>query len=417
MSEPLRLAVCENFRREMEAILADSPGLVDLVTFPARCSRPMLDWPTLECVLGESVDQEICILGGGCLRQLGPAPRQNWSIYAQAHCQALVAGTTLVESCLQEEAYLLTPGWLEHWRDHLALWGFDASGARAFFAETTQLLVLFDSGVLPGAGSMLQEMAQYLALPFRRIPVGLDHLRLFVGRLVDQRRAAARESEETARLARAHRQAADLLMVFDLVSTLTGVSEEREAIEKVMSLFTVLFAPSVLAFLDVVDGVAGKAKVEPSTAICDLEGLRRFSTSGEERQTVGSSGFQVRLAHLDATAGAILVDGVRFPEHRDHYLDLALTVGRVVGLAIANARAYGKLQRTITDLKAATDSVTVLEGLIPICMYCKKIRDDKGYWQAVERYVRKAPEAGFTHGVCAGCLEERFPEAPEPGSA
>ena len=52
--------------------------------------------------------------------------------------------------------------------------------------------------------------------------------------------------------------------------------------------------------------------------------------------------------------------------------------------------------------------VKVLEGLLPICAKCKKIRDDKGYWNQIECYIRDHSEADFTHGLCPDCIEELY---------
>ena len=52
----------------------------------------------------------------------------------------------------------------------------------------------------------------------------------------------------------------------------------------------------------------------------------------------------------------------------------------------------------------------LLSGLLPICGNCKKIRDDEGYWQEVEVYIRDHSEAKFSHGICPNCMEELYPE-------
>ena len=54
--------------------------------------------------------------------------------------------------------------------------------------------------------------------------------------------------------------------------------------------------------------------------------------------------------------------------------------------------------------------VNTLRGIIPICSACKNIRDDKGYWQQVEAYIRDRSEAEFTHSICPECLEKLYPE-------
>ena len=69
-----------------------------------------------------------------------------------------------------------------------------------------------------------------------------------------------------------------------------------------------------------------------------------------------------------------------------------------------------QLQQTLTErvaeLKEALLSVKQLGGLLPICSYCKKIRDDQNYWQQVEAYVGKHSEAKFSHSICPQCYEE-----------
>jgi hypothetical protein len=53
--------------------------------------------------------------------------------------------------------------------------------------------------------------------------------------------------------------------------------------------------------------------------------------------------------------------------------------------------------------------------LLPICSGCKKIRDDKGYWSQVEKYIQKHSEATFTHSLCPDCLKKLYPDLVEAG--
>jgi sigma-B regulation protein RsbU (phosphoserine phosphatase) len=54
--------------------------------------------------------------------------------------------------------------------------------------------------------------------------------------------------------------------------------------------------------------------------------------------------------------------------------------------------------------------VRTLRGIVPICSFCKKIRNDKGYWDLVEVYVKRHTEAEFSHGICPECLKKHYPE-------
>jgi sigma-B regulation protein RsbU (phosphoserine phosphatase) len=63
------------------------------------------------------------------------------------------------------------------------------------------------------------------------------------------------------------------------------------------------------------------------------------------------------------------------------------------------------LAERIHELEAALSKVKQLHGLLPICAYCKKIRDDQNYWQQVEAYISSHSEAQFSHGICPDCHE------------
>jgi len=61
------------------------------------------------------------------------------------------------------------------------------------------------------------------------------------------------------------------------------------------------------------------------------------------------------------------------------------------------------------ELREAIEHIKVLQGIIPICSYCKKIRDDKGYWDQVETYISRHTEAEFSHSVCPDCFGKHYP--------
>jgi len=65
------------------------------------------------------------------------------------------------------------------------------------------------------------------------------------------------------------------------------------------------------------------------------------------------------------------------------------------------------------DLQKALDEIKTLRGIVPICSYCKQIRDDKGFWNKVEAYIQDHTEAKFSHGVCPDCAKRYYPEFAE----
>ena len=83
--------------------------------------------------------------------------------------------------------------------------------------------------------------------------------------------------------------------------------------------------------------------------------------------------------------------------------------GEVIGLegflidATERKQAEEERERLIQELQESLAKVNTLSGLLPICAWCKKLRDDKGYWKSVEEYISAHTGAEFTHGICPEC--------------
>jgi phosphoserine phosphatase RsbU/P len=94
-------------------------------------------------------------------------------------------------------------------------------------------------------------------------------------------------------------------------------------------------------------------------------------------------------------------DYVTKPFHREE-LRARLQVGaRMIAL-------QKSLADRVRQLEDALATVKQLQGLLPICSYCKRIRDDKNYWQQVESYIAMHSEVQFTHGICPSCYEKHI---------
>lgn len=72
-------------------------------------------------------------------------------------------------------------------------------------------------------------------------------------------------------------------------------------------------------------------------------------------------------------------------------------------------QAEEEREKLILQLQDALGNIKTLHGLLPICSLCKKIRDDTGYWNQIESYIRRYSDADFSHGICPECLNKRFP--------
>jgi len=123
-----------------------------------------------------------------------------------------------------------------------------------------------------------------------------------------------------------------------------------------------------------------------------------FDTFLKLRENAGAVPI-VLLTGLDA--GALAVRAVH--EGAQDYL----IKGQVNGPLLSRALRYAiERNKLIRELQDALAKVKTLSGMIPICAWCRKIRNDKGYWDQVEAYIESRSNATFTHGICPECSEK-----------
>lgn len=136
------------------------------------------------------------------------------------------------------------------------------------------------------------------------------------------------------------------------------------------------------------------------------------------------------LCCIALISGYIVRQGIRTAERRRlaeqkleaYRLHLEeLVEQRTEALAKANAQLQAKIdeleaaerarEQLIAELKQALAKVKTLSGLLPICASCKKIRDDRGYWNKLEVYIEQYSEAEFSHGLCPDCVCRLYPSS------
>jgi len=103
------------------------------------------------------------------------------------------------------------------------------------------------------------------------------------------------------------------------------------------------------------------------------------------------------VAALDAGADDYLVKPF-------HPAELSARVE--VGRRLTETR--DQLAEQVRNLRQALDDIKTLQGILPICMHCKQIRNDKGYWENVEAYITRHSKALFSHSICPGCLKKHY---------
>ncbi|MDP2662822.1 MAG: PAS domain S-box protein, partial [Dehalococcoidia bacterium] len=365
MRAKLGIMVCENLRREAGMALR-SGGFDDvrLLSFPSDCIRPQTGWGKItSSVAGAEGDfSRLEIIASlGCLPHGSPPDSVGpCRVHRVEQCAHLLVDKGITDTFLAEGAYLLTPGWLAHWRQYFSDWGFDQNTASQFFGEFTSRLVLLDTGVDESSADRLKEMASFLGLPFEIVPVGLDFFRLRLENIALRWRLAEPETERSKAKGEANPQSSDYAAAFDLMDSIAGIGTEPEVIDRVLDVFTMLFAAGSLAYIPFGGGNPGGIKSRPeiiAEAEISVKNLDAFTD--EYAWTESDNGFRLLMAHHGERLGVLEVDGIAFPEHKERYLNLALTVGRLCSLVIFNARTYEKMKQAEEALDAQRERLAV----------------------------------------------------------
>ena len=128
------------------------------------------------------------------------------------------------------------------------------------------------------------------------------------------------------------------------------------------------------------------------------------------------------LLAVTPAMGRLIIEGT-WPQYWVAFIGLTIVSGwfwlgknlrewinRTIITGIKNRELAEELKQMNRELHDALGKIKALSGMLPICANCKKIRDDKGYYQQIEHYITEHSEAEFTHGICPDCAKELYPD-------
>lgn len=114
--------------------------------------------------------------------------------------------------------------------------------------------------------------------------------------------------------------------------------------------------------------------------------------------------------NLDGKTVGIMGLANKNGDFSDDDASIAAVFGDLAAIALENSRSLEVLKEKTLSLEKALSEIRTLKGIIPICAYCKGIRDDQGSWKRLEEYISEHSDAEFSHGICHHCLKKHFPD-------
>jgi CheY-like chemotaxis protein len=158
------------------------------------------------------------------------------------------------------------------------------------------------------------------------------------------------------------------------------------------------------------EAVEKAEKEKPDLVLMDI--VLRGEMDGIEAAHQIRAHFDIPVVYLTAYADDKTVERAKVTEPFGYLIkpfkDRELHA--IIELALYKHKTEKEREELINELQAALAKVKTLSGLLPICASCKKIRDDAGYWQQVEVYIRDHADVEFSHGLCPDCAKRLYPD-------
>ncbi len=346
MEKNFYLAVCDNFRLEAEALQnIDGINKFDIICFPSKCSNPQLSLEEVESLLANcEPTSNIHLFGSCCIAHLTKDfdKLNGCTFHHFNQCFHMFCNNSYIDNLLQKGAYLVSPGWVANWQDHIEEWGFNRQYAQEFFEQAVDRLILLDTQVSSNSHSQARKFAEFVKQPLETVPIGLDFFELLIHKISAQEEIQARQSECSI----LNKRTSDYMMTLEILAGFSSFTKQDEIINAVIELFSMLFAPKEIQFFTL-----SQDRPEESSALKGLDldvdiFWKKLNDDGYAWIEPENSGFWILLKYEHLTLGLIKVDDVAFPEYRRYYMNLALPIAQMCGLLVHNTNTTQELKQS-----------------------------------------------------------------------
>ena len=354
--DTLTIFVCENFLPEYSKV-AEQEAFDDVVvvSYPCLCESKTRKAETA-ALLRESINpggRALILCSRNCdITKLVPQD-SAYEIRSTNYCFNHLANDEFINYILQRGGYIIGLGWLQHWRDHLRIAGFDRETARRFYREFCTELVFFDAGIDASAIEKLQDLSEYLSLPYVVVPYELDSIRWMIRTAVYEWRLQKAGSEHAQSLTDLQMQCAEYSAILDLIGKISSFTSRRETIDKIKEIFIMILGARQFKYWP-----------DDENRVVLPEEFTLFHANKDQSVLFlkEDNRFCIKIQQNGKLYGIIDVSDFLFPEYIEKYLNFAIEIAQVCGLVLSSIEHYENLIRSEKELQYLSfhDSLTGL---------------------------------------------------------
>jgi len=339
MGKVFSVALCKNFYKEIQTVInTENYTDIDIKILPANCNT---------CIYNNSEKLKNFPPDVNFLTPNNTGKENSTFIL----CQMQIVSPSLLQQYTRKGYYVIIPGWLQNWRMYITeTWGFNQENWRNFLKESTNKIVLLDTGVYENSVAELKAFSKFSEIDYEVLKVGMDYFKnnfqtTYMQWKIDQLQINTQNKAS---------QMSNIELVYELLPQISLVKTIRQAIENEFNILVLLTAAAKLAFLptDIRMGteLLFYKNMEYDTELADLD-INSFQD--DVVMTKSGTGFIIKIS-LDSTVlGFMEVEGVMFQEHVDRYIKLSSFIGKIFALALLNAGNFEMVTQSKEQAEAA----------------------------------------------------------------
>jgi len=354
--DKVNLFVCDNYSPELISV-CEKYELVDVsvTTFPCMCMNKGKKEETARMLSDiNTKGYEGVVLCSKHCDILSMIPQDtDVEIHTTNYCFSYLASEPFINYALTKGGYIISVGWLNNWRTRIAEAGFNRDTAIRFYHDCCKELVFFDTGADQDAEKKLNELSQFLELPYAVIPVELEGMQLMIENVVTQRKLHTKDIDNSQAIGEIQTQCAEYAAIFDLMGRIATYANKRDTIDKVKEIFMIIFGAQQFKYWN--------NEYDKDSVPTDIKAL----LLNDEQDYIfykEKNSFCIKIKWHNDVFGVIDVGEFLFPKYIEKYLNFAIEIVKISGLVFSNSEQYEKILRTEQELRysATHDALTGL---------------------------------------------------------